>query len=952
MLKRLILILSILIPMFTFAQSGKIVGRVTDAQTGEPLIGANIVIEGTYSGAATDIEGEYLILNIPPGTYIVKAMYVGYQDMILENIFISVGLTKEINFQLKSGTFEAEAITIIAERPLINKNITNSTSIVSAEDIENLPVREVNNIVAKQAGVVQQGGNLHIRGSRSDGVAYYIDGVLVNDPVFGNATTSIITNAIEEIQFQAGGYPAEYGGANGGIISTHSRTGSDKYKLSAEVITDHFVDTGEKFLGTYSYGYSEYTLTAGGLVIPSKKDLRFFIAANNRYQRSPAKFYNGYNFEGLYEPALDSSEPFDVYYPDGYNVSNGQNQYKVQGNLTWNLKPVNLRLNATHRHNEGHTGVGLQNYESRTRTGLTQEHAFTTSLKLTHAVNQNCFYDVILSYFNNLYIRMDPIFKHNTSVYGDSIENAAVGTQMAADGTYMIQNSAYTFSFRPGSIPYNAYEKQNYQSFGGKINLVYQLGKHHELKTGGELSYFITRYYFVGPRAVAGNVKAVCDGNPYDIYARVNNYGYDVNGNKTDSGLEKPRNPIFGGAFIQDKMEFSDLIINAGIRLDYIDIDDKTFKNPHNVQFADDGRVDQNFLIDVEPTVMISPRLGFSFPVSERTIFHAQYGKFVQQSRLRDVFQGYNVITDNIKGGFAIQNPVGFGLEPEKTTLYEIGFKQQIGEHFAFDITGFYKDIKDQVQIRSIYAEMDASHNQYYAWVNGDFATTKGVEIKLDLRRTHRVAASFDYTYSNALGTGSNPSGGFRAIWQSPTATPYFPEQIAPLTFNQTHRGNLNLDYRFSEDDGPSVFGAKALQNFGLNLYLTFNSGYNYTRWDGYGNAHIPLEPLNSSSTPWVYQTDIRIDKSFKLGSFKANVYVWIDNLFNRKNVIAVFPNTGDPENDGYLSTADGETQTQVYAAYGEEHAELYRQLYTAINYNPDNFGPPRQIRLGLKIDF
>ena len=124
-------------------------------------------------------------------------------------------------------------------------------------------------------------------------------------------------------------------------------------------------------------------------------------------------------------------------------------------------------------------------------------------------------------------------------------------------------------------------------------------------------------------------------------------------------------------------------------------MDDKTFENPNNVQFGDDGIVDPDFLNDVEPTVMISPRLGISYPVTEKIILYAQYGKFVQQSRLWDVYQGYNVITDNIKGGFAIQNPVCFGLEPEKTTLYEIGFKQQIGEYFAFDITGFYKDITE-----------------------------------------------------------------------------------------------------------------------------------------------------------------------------------------------------------------------------------------------------------------
>jgi outer membrane receptor protein involved in Fe transport len=305
-------------------------------------------------------------------------------------------------------------------------------------------------------------------------------------------------------------------------------------------------------------------------------------------------------------------------------------------------------------------------------------------------------------------------------------------------------------------------------------------------------------------------------------------------------------------------------------------------------------------------------------------------------------------MADNIKGGFAISQPVGFGLRPERTTSYEIGFRQQIGDNFAFDITGFYKDIKDQVQIRSIFADATANHRQYYAWVNGDFSTVKGIEFKLDLRRTQRIAASLDYTYSNAQGTGSNPSTTFRTIWQSPTAEPYFPQQIAPLDFNQAHRGFLNLDYRFAQNDGGPI-----LERLGLNLLFSARSGFNYTLLEGYGNNRTPLEPLNASTTPWTFQLDLRLDKSFDIGPLGMNIYVWVINVLNTQNVTNVYNLSGDAYDDGYLTSQDGSAVVEGYRLnYGEEFAQLYEDIYRATSYAAGNFGTPRQIRLGLRINY
>lgn len=947
----LVLLLLLAIPVFTFAQSGKVVGKVTDLETGEPLIGANIIIVSTSLGAATDENGDYIILNVPPGKYDIKARYIGYREQLIKGVNVSVNLTTETNFQLPTEEYTTQEVVVQAQRPLVSKNITNSTSVVKSEDIENLPVRGVNAVVALQAGVVSgaAAGGLNIRGSRNDGVAYYVDGVLVNNPVFGGSQTSTINNAIEEIQVQAGGYSAEFGGANGGIISTQTKSGGAKYKFSFEGITDNFATLGEKFLGTYSTHYSEYSVTFGGPIIPSYKKLRFFIAGSNTFSREGAAFYQGFDFENISDPTAGANPDTFTYQLPNHAVNGQSNTYQVQGNLTWDLNPFSVRFNMNYRRNESRSAVSAYNFPAQNSAPLNKNYTLTSSLKITQVLSKSAFYDLILNYFGDYYVTMDPIFEDNIVAYGDSILNAQVGRQLRGDGQNLVDIVGLGVSLRRGDAVISSYRKQRTNNLGGKINFLNQLGKHHEVKTGGEFSrYTIRRYSLPSPRTVALLSESIADGSRFDVYNRLDNYGYDVFGNKTDvDGLEAPKHPVFAAYYIQDKMEYSDLVLNIGFRLDYIDIDSKVFANPHNVQFTNTGEIDPTSLVDIDPILQVSPRLGFSFPVTDRTVFHAQYGKFIQQSRLRDVYQGYNVMADNIKGGFAISQPVGFGLRPERTTSYEIGFRQQIGDNFAFDITGFYKDLKDQVQIRQIYAEATANHSLYYAWVNGDFSTVKGIEIKLDMRRTERLAFTFDYTYSNALGTGSSPSTAFRTIWQSPTTTPNFPQQISPLDFNQTHRGFINLDYRWGNHDGGTI-----LENFGFNILLGFNSGFNYTRWDGFGNARIPNEPLNESTTPWNFQIDLKVNKSFNIGPLNLDAYVWVINLLNTQNVTSVFPNTGDGYDDGFLTSEQGSSIVQGYTDVSPEVGQLYQDVYKANSYSTGNYGTPRQIRLGIRLNY
>lgn len=936
-----------------FAGGGKIVGKVLDSDTKEPLIGASIVIKGTSLGAATNLNGEYMIINVPPGTYTIKASYVGYSDVTVENVRIYADLTSQTDFSIRNKSFQTKDVVIVADKPLINKNQTNATSVIKAEDLENLPVRSVEAIVANQTGVVRQNGNIYVRGSRSDAVAFYVDGVQVTDPMFGGSTASPINNSIEEIQFQAGGYTAEYGGANAGIISTTSRSGSEEYKLSFEGITDNFVSKGSnrEMLGGYSYGYSEYVVTLGGPLIPSEKSVKFYLAASNNFQRSPIRYWDGVNMPGLFDPSRGSlADTLNIVYPKGYRLNQASESFKLQGNLTADWKPLLFKLSGSLALNKSNDGGGIAEIFNYMRVNTNEGYVGTVNLKTTYVVSNNSFIDLNVNYYKDYTVNMDPSLQHNIIAYGDSVENAKYGYTLRADGVNPTAYAMYGSSFNKFGTEEAYYQKRHDDAFGGKLDFFSQVGSHHEFKMGGDYKrWTIRRYLLNSAFNLLSYVQSNPDASPEQWYQRIDNYGYDIYGNVSDAeGKYAPKHPEFLGLYIQDKMEYNDLVVNAGLRYDYIFSDSKVFDNPSNISFDKNGNVDYSHLIGVPIERHLSPRLGFSFSLTDKAKFHAQYGKFIQQSRLRDIYQGLVLVGDNIKGGYAISSPVGFGLRPEKTTSYDLGFSQQLGDNFALDVTAFYKDIKDQVQIRTVNSEAGAQHGGYYAFVNGDFSTTKGIEFQLNLRRIERVTASFNYTFSDARGTGSNPSTGFRALWQSPTSIPYFPEQVSPLDFNQAHRGNLNVDYRFIGDDGPSL-----LQNFGGNLLLTFNSGHNFTKVSGYANTRVPQETLNESATPWAFQLDIKVDKTVNLGGLNVNIYVLVINLLNTKNVTDVFIQTGS-NNDGFLNSTDGKARVDGYrSTYGEQAAQNYINLYNAVNNNnADIYGTPRQFRLGVKLEY
>ncbi|MCX6120925.1 MAG: TonB-dependent receptor [Ignavibacteriales bacterium] len=987
-MKRCVIIffLSFLGSTVLYGQYGKIAGKITDEETKEPLVGANISLEGTAIGASTDLDGSFTILNVPAGTYDIRASYIGYQTKTLTGVKVVGGITRSVEFALSNTSVQVQSITIVAERPLIEKSAANAVRTQVSEELEKLPLRGVQGYFSIQPGVVVQNGTVYMRGSRNEETGYQIEGAdtrdVVGTTVRANISGNLITTipeALEEVSVQSGGFGAEFGGASAGIVAQTFKTAGSDLKIVLQAETDNFGNyPGKKFLGTYSYGYSDYVLTVGTPLFGEK--IKVFGAFENQFARDQNNiwFYEGANFGYLYDNGTSGGQAGDsalMNWENGNVRGRINNRYSVNGTVLLDFKPLQVRLASAFTWSKNSNNNQQRYMFCLDRYPVADNTNFLFNGKVNYALSKNSIAEASINYVDQRQKGYDPTFKDNLIQYQDSIAAAAYGWQYA---TLTSPPQNYNFNgfvfYRPGyPVVTNfaqSYNKDQNQKLEGSVALTSIMGK-HEFKMGSSYQYWTISHFDLDPTTIYTNVLTNPDlARDPVLFARmlransqVNNYGFDEFGNPMSSGLDGPKHPTFLSAYIQDRLELSDLIITAGLRADVMDIKGWSASN-----IADFGYDAQNYTFD-NPTTgkafsYLEPRLGFSFPASDRTVFHLQYGKYVEAPPLYNMYRGRAATVYIFQNTRYFTNVVGYNIEPSRTTQYEVGFSQQFSDVSAFDITGFYKDITGQLQMVWNAQPTNSTTPSHYAYANGDFQSVMGMELSLRIRRIHRIQAQLNYTLQDSRGTNSfaNSAAGLLNV----TGGEVMPSQVVPLDFSQTHRGSISLDYRWGKGEGGAV-----LSDLGFNLLFTFNSGHPYTHSTGTGGqqgtdlgailndadsrSRFPLEPINNSVTPWVYQLDLRVDKSFSVGSVNFNVYVYVQNLLNTKNVTNVYYRTGNAYDDGWLS--DPVASANTVSTYGATYQQLYEVMNLANNQNQFrqngyvNFGIPRILRVGAKIE-
>ncbi len=989
--------MTVLVPLAQAGTTGKIAGVVINKETGEPLFGANVIIEGSSRGAATDSKGRFTILNIPPGVYTLRAMYIGYNIMRVENVRINIDLTTRINFELDEGVVETgQSVTIVAERKMIIKDLTATTAVLGADDIANLPVTEIAEAIELQAGLVKDaGGGLHMRGGRSGEVSYRIDGIPVTDMYDGGTVVDINKDMVSELQVVSGAFNAEYGQAMSGIINITTKDGSNDFGGNfSTYIGDHFSSHTDIFMNIDAVDPLAIRNFAGSLHGALIKDkLFFYVNARNIYfdghldgqrrfnpnsvsgnfvvtreeleTKMPEYLDNAVDLDGgywgiryslgsndyldslvvpfIYDPGVVSNpDSFAVYYQklkNNHQQGKGDNKYVpmnwnrkmyLQGKLIYKLTPM-----ARFSYNFIMDDVKYQDFErnwlynpdgrkQRFRKGETH------ILQFNHILNSTTFYNIGLSYFKKEY---------KDYRYED-----------LHDERYVHPNNSIAdpYSFITGGTDNGRFNRYT-NTLLAKFDITSQVTHTHMLKLGVEYRKHevMERNITLRPISDQTDLNLALSG-PY-IETRV----LDDNTIYYNTGLHKPSE---FSTYLQDKMEFENLIINLGVRFDYFEPNGQVLADPSDPTIFDplrpenryhdygtdglpnthdaDGSED-NGVQDVGETDVslaerqsywyrdakakwkLSPRLGVSFPITDTGVIHFSYGHFIQTPRFQRLYQNPAFILGSGTGNVGVIGNTD--LEPEQTISGEIGLQQQLTIDVSMNLTAYFRDIRNLTGTRSEQILLYGESASYSKFTNSDFGFIRGFIMALSKRYSNNFSASLDYTYQIARGTNSDPEAARNAV-----AGGALPEvQMTSLDWDQTHTVNASLTY-----------GGR---NWSASLIGQTGTGLPYTP-----RATVDITTLltNSQRKPGFYNIDLRASKDFKLAHGNVSVFMRIFNIFDTLNEINVFSDTGRA----------GFTRDQEIAAATNpmQIVNSLNQWYTIQTH----YNEPRRIEVGMTYSF
>lgn len=714
--------------------TGKISGKIIDAKNQEPLIGVNVLLVGTKMGAVTDADGDYFIANIAPGTYSIKATLIGYKDVTVTGIRVRVDATAEVNLKLEETVLEiTEEVVVTAERPLVEKDNTSSIVVLESNEIAARPTTDFTEVLTSLPSINEENGVLRVRGGTLDEVAFVVDGARARNPLDHSPYTSVNLSSIQELEVITGSFNAEYGEAQSGVINIITKEGSDRYELYLDT---RYTPPGKKHWGLSLYDRSTDLYWENSharhqqwwIDNPDQWVDPNGVPGNDpRSIWTPEQAYQ--NYLDTHQPLTDYTEipsyqtemsvggpvPFienAYFYVTGKYRSEAPlfgNSFRDRGRffdgtakLTYKLTPsMRLTFSGFFGREKTSWGIGgppdyfyAQSFGIDSRyayydfPGLPESQTDGQTLKLTHTLNTSTMYEIKLSRVHALrkvgIFPGDPIGFNASDATRDNLR-AVDASGNPIPGGYANRIGFHTLGY------FFRYDDSNTEwTFSSYLSS--QLNKYWQLKGGAELSYY-----------------------------RLDHFNQSKLPNRTDQQLY---DPYQGAFYLQNKFEFGGLIMNAGLRYDFYNTNDVVYTglfDPLNSPTEKTKLFSQ-----------LSPRLGISHPIDEKTVLHFSYGHFFQRASFGDYGEGNSqangslttFIVDGTNTPWVLGNR---NIKPEKTIAYEVGIERNFADVFVVDVTGYYKDIRNTVRVTTIESPIGI----YRTNTNGDYADVRGVELSL-----------------------------------------------------------------------------------------------------------------------------------------------------------------------------------------------------------------------------
>ncbi len=838
---------------------------------------------------------------------------------------------------LLTGSGHAVTPEIITEKPEDSSSIeffivdhqldscSSESGVIGADEIRTMPVSGIIDIVELQTGVTDCGSrrgeistfgdvcissylikisaiaassehSLHFRGGRIGEVLYIVDGVTHVDPIDNTFSSDIPLSSIYETTITTGGFDAEYGNAQSGIVDIVGREGGsschggislsgndwESLGLASEWTWHRKTSCGNAELNSEAFvsgpePISTYLLPAIGVQIPG--EISFFAAGKYHETGGGENGRYGYGFDDwsttcsgnlklTYRPTPRTKINITGFYLDRMAGWFGIGDY-----WAWSRFETPYYIESSSGADSLVPGTGTSIlYALPTRF----RENYSIGFGISHMLSDAADIEIRLNRFQSSFeyrIRNDPDEPYDTEWLGENFTeedwlNYSPERTVDYDGFYREGTNRFVWNESRSTV----------STFG--INITGILNQNHHLKTGIEVKHYNVFKY---------NVIADSAGSVH-----LNRYH---------------ASPNSGAIFLQDRICLNnDMIMNAGLRLDYFD---------PNPDLSSSNQLDPTENPEATVKYYVSPRLGFTFPLGERHFMYFSYGHYFQMPEFSRIFSGADY-------SFSEDIPVvGYlDLSPEKTVSYEVGLKYQLNDVSMLDICGYIKNISALTGTRRIQFGTAPAYDLY---VNNGYGNVRGSEITYSLRPSGFFKGNLSYSYSIARGRNSIALQNYLYSiygWNPPGEEHY-------LDWDQRHTVNAELDFRIPRGEGPRIGNTPFLEGFGIHLSLDFGSGFPYTA----SNQGSPEPRINMERYPATTMARLKVNRKFWIGSITLDAWCQVYNLFNRRNIDLIM-------------------DVEWYEAGGYLYDSSRDPDPTGVLDNPYAYGMPRMVQFGLGIEW
>ena len=947
---------------------GAIAGTITDAEAGFTMPSVSVLVIGTTRGAATDIDGEFAIDGLRPGDYTVRVSFVGYQTTEFTGVAVRDGQTTRLDVELQPAVLGADnEVVVIGEKPLIDVERAESAYTVSEEEIASRPVRDVQDVISNQAGVVQDPTGLYIRGGRATETGYVVDGVSAKDPLAGTGFgLDLGANALREVEVVTTGADASVGDATSGVVAIRTREGSDEFEASLAIQRDNF-GFNEDWGSTFNEDNVE--LSVAGPIWPGK--VRFFASGQGTFTD---EFTRTLSTPDQVESSLYDA---DALAPRLSNRWNGLGKVVVlpkpgmklvgsyQRSLAINQNTRMLRVT-------GNDAVVAPGYQYAFALQPDQANTYTQDANLgyllwTHAPNNQTIYEVQLSRLftrlradangrdwrpDNVDSELDPfsIPGFPGSIFGDP----DLGDVPADSALFVLPGPGF---FNNGGVATDWHDHFAEQvTARGEITRFTQ-SEAYEVNAGGEVT--LNDYQWIDiTRPWVGAPIQLPDGT----FTQSNRLGQS-----SDIWRVKPRR---GALYVTNRFRYNGLVASLGGRFEawaagsYVDdlVADSAFTIPATLREAYESETASLFGLRWKARFL--PKLNVSFPIRENQVLFFSYGHSMRLPHPTYVYANLDPFYQDRSFFSDLGNP---NLNPEIDVAYELGVRNQITADDALNVTAFWRDKFDFITVASVtIADASGRETTRALRVNGDFARVRGLEVSYIKRIGAWFQGQVSASYSRATGLSSTNNDALQDLIQNGNVDNTFE---TPLAWDRPL--DLKASVTFRHDAAEPWLGVPGLNRFKLFVQSTFRSGQRYTPVEFVGNEANPFtgerdwRPIyetvddpalrfSETGRPWFW-FDLRAERRFGIAGSDLLLTLEVENLFNQQNSVIVNPVTG-------RAYPDVDADTDFTALRGDPDYDVPSFLrdprYEDPNtsglppLNPARFLTPRHVVVGVSYQF